>query len=372
MAATERRAEAQWQEKRRAWVVKVQKDGMRKAFQSSTPGRKGKREAEAKADEWLESEQSEMPFQTAWKMFLDYQLKHNGKANYCNHESIGRIHLLPNIRATNVSKIKPMQWQECLDIAIGEGRSRRTVVNIRSTISAFMTYADRMRWRTIALRKGDLKVDKAPAPKKKRILQPDAVGRLMHNSTVTKRGKVEEAFYIHSWRFFVLTGMRRGEVYGLQWDDIDGSVIHIQRSINRLNEQTDGKNENARRDVMLSSMAVEVLDAQKKMLAARHIESNWVFPDEWGERSDPNKAYKQWRYFCREYDIRSTIHEMRHTYISILKNDMPEQMLKDLVGHSVNMDTYGVYGHVVNGEMERAKNIMDSTFARVLNEQPDC
>ena len=77
----------------------------------------------------------------------------------------------------------------------------------------------------------------------------------------------------------------------------------------------------------------------------------------------------QWRYFCREYDIRSTIHEMRHTYISILKNDMPEQMLKDLVGHSVNMDTYGVYGHVVNGEMERAKNIMDSTFARVLSEQ---
>ena len=37
-----------------------------------------------------------------------------------------------------------------------------------------------------------------------------------------------------------------------------------------------------------------------------------------------------------------------------------------------NVLSYGVYGHVVNGEMERAKNIMYSTFARVLNEQPDC
>ena len=57
---------------------------------------------------------------------------------------------------------------------------------------------------------------------------------------------------------------------------------------------------------------------------------------------------------------------MRHTYISMMKNDMPEQMLKDLVGHSVNMDTYATYGHVVNPEMDRAKQIMDATFDRFL------
>ena len=78
MAATERRSEALWIESRGIWLIKVQKDGIRKPFQSSTPGRKGKREAEALADEWLQTGKDDMPFLLAWEKFLDYQLKHNG------------------------------------------------------------------------------------------------------------------------------------------------------------------------------------------------------------------------------------------------------------------------------------------------------
>ena len=40
--------------------------------------------------------------------------------------------------------------------------------------------------------------------------------------------------------------------------------------------------------------------------------------------------------------------------------------IKDLVGHSVDMDTFGVYGHVVDREQERAKTLMDATFNRIL------
>ena len=43
MTGTERRSEAIWIESRKLWLLKVQKDGVRKPFQSSTPGRKGKR-----------------------------------------------------------------------------------------------------------------------------------------------------------------------------------------------------------------------------------------------------------------------------------------------------------------------------------------
>lgn len=366
MAATERRSEAIWIESRKMWLIKVQKDGVRKPFQSSTPGRKGKREAEAMADEWLTSGKSDMPFLLAWEKFLDYQLKQNGSANYRNHESIGRIHLLPNIRTTKLSKIKPLDWQRCIDIAEEKGLSKRTVTNIRGSITAFLAYADRERWQTIELKKKDIVISDVPEQKEKKILQPDDVQKLMQNSTVEKRGKEYQAFYIHSWRFTVLTGMRRGEVYGLQWDDLHGDVVSIARSINTLNEMTNGKNSNARRDVKLSSMAMQTLQAQRNMLDAMGIQSEWVFPDEWGERSDPNRAYKQWQFFCRTHGVSSTIHEMRHTYISMMKNDMPEQMLKDLVGHSVSMDTYATYGHVVNTEMERAKQIMDATFQRFL------
>lgn len=367
MAGTERRSEAIWLENRQMWLIKVQKDGVRKPFQSSTPGRKGKREAEALADEWLESGKDDMSFTLAWKQFLDYQQAHGGTANYNNHESIGRNYILPNIKATTISKIRPIQWQKCIDAAIDKGLSRRTATNIKNSITAFLAYADRQRWKTVELRKGDLRVDQAPPPAKKKILQPDAVEKLMTHSTVEKRGKEYEAFYIHSWRFTVLTGMRRGEVYGLQWADLAGDVVTIARSINKLGEETSGKNDNAQRAVKLSDRAMQTISAQRAMLDAMGIHSKWIFPDEWGERSDPNRAYKQWQFFCRTHGIQSSIHEMRHTFISMVKNDLPEQMIKDLVGHSVDMDTFGVYGHVVNAEQERAKRLMDATFDRLLD-----
>lgn len=45
---------AKWVESRKRWQVNVQKDGTRKTFTSSIPGRNGQREANAKADAWLE------------------------------------------------------------------------------------------------------------------------------------------------------------------------------------------------------------------------------------------------------------------------------------------------------------------------------
>ena len=47
---------AVWQEKYKRWQINVQKDGIRKSFYSSTPGRTGQREANKKADQWLDGD----------------------------------------------------------------------------------------------------------------------------------------------------------------------------------------------------------------------------------------------------------------------------------------------------------------------------
>jgi len=53
---SERKNEAAWIESRNRWQINVQADGVRKTFISSKPGKKGKIEAERKADEWLETQ----------------------------------------------------------------------------------------------------------------------------------------------------------------------------------------------------------------------------------------------------------------------------------------------------------------------------
>ena len=45
---------------------------------------------------------------------------------------------------------------------------------------------------------------------------------------------------------------------------------------------------------------------------------------------------------------------------------MPETLLKDIIGHSASMDTDGVYGHEIDGEKQRAADILDNIFDRIL------
>lgn len=60
-----RSAEAIWVEARNRWQINMQNDGKRKTFTSSLPGRKGKHDAELKADEWLESQTEDRRFGSA-------------------------------------------------------------------------------------------------------------------------------------------------------------------------------------------------------------------------------------------------------------------------------------------------------------------
>ena len=102
------------------------------------------------------------------------------------------------------------------------------------------------------------------------------------------------------------------------------------------------------------------------MLKDLGIVSPWVFPDEEGNRTDPNHMYKMWDKYRKDHGIDCTIHEMRHTFISINKIDMPIELLKGIVGHSVSMDTIAVYGHEVDGEKDLAAQYVDAAFKRIL------
>ena len=189
---------------------------------------------------------------------------------------------------------------------------------------------------------------------RKDILQPDQLRVLFSE---------QEEWYCFAWQFMAATGMRPGEVYGLKWSDIDGSILHIRRSLNDRGIITQGKNENAIRTFVLAPTVMDILSAQKERTEA--LKSVWVFPDNTGAPSQ-RKAYKAWKSFAEKKDIKEPPYAFRRTFISIVKNAMPAEMVKALVGHSESMDTFGVYGRPVNGEMEESAKIVDITVKRVL------
>lgn len=362
-----RKNEARWIEARERWQINVQQDGERRTFTSKTPGKKGKAEAERKAEAWLSERIAvrDMRYEQFYAEFLEEVKNTTGTANYKKHEQIGRLWLLPRLKRKRLRQISEQDYQDCINAAFRHGLSKKSCCNVRASITASCRYAKKRR---LLEHIPDMLTIPHGAPvAEKTILQPDDLKKLFSIDTMTANGKTAQAFYIHAWRFIVLTGLRRGECCGLQWEDLNGNVLTVRRSINSLREITHCKNDNARRAVVLPALALNELWEQRQMLLRRGIISPWIFPDKWGEAVRPNSIYDNWVRYRAEHGIAPcTLHELRHTMISIAKADVPEELLKRAIGHSKSMDTFGIYGHDVKGEGERVAGILDRVFSSLL------
>lgn len=75
---------AKWVESAQRWQINVQKDGKRKTFTSTKPGRTGQREANAKADAWLDEGlvSRKVKVCDAWAEFFARMQKTTGKSNW--------------------------------------------------------------------------------------------------------------------------------------------------------------------------------------------------------------------------------------------------------------------------------------------------
>lgn len=349
--------EAVWLDKYNRWQIKVQKEGIRKTFTSSIKSKKGKIECEKKADAWLSSDvvNTSIRFGKAWEMFIAEKKELTGTANYTNLSCVGRVWLLPALEHKKLSTITPAMLQAIINAGHKKKRSKKTLIDIKGTLSGFHTFCRKQRWLFCGVE--FVQIPKGAKCKQKKILQPEQIQAVFHKDT--------DEFYIHAFRFLILTGLRRGELCGLKNSDIIGSVAYIQRAYNKHNELTEGKTENAVRPMALCTKALEVLQAQKEMLKRRGIISPYVFPGMDGNITNSTSLYRHWWQYRKTIDIDCSLHELRHTLISYASANVPERLLKKSVGHSKSMDT-GIYIHAVNDESAMVAALLDERFSSIL------
>lgn len=92
-------------------------------------------------------------------------------------------------------------------------------------------------------------------------------------------------------------------------------------------------------------------------------DGDYLFPD-----FDENKYRKHFISFCRYNDIRYVSpYELRHTGFSAMQT-LPEGLVKSLGGHSKNMDTFGVYGHEMQGDTDLAAQMIQDRFDDLLSD----
>lgn len=364
----ERKNEAIWIENRQRWQIKVQQDGVRKTFISTAPGKKGKADAERQADRWLEDSTTAEKVRVG-KLLDQYEAylkttKSTGHATqYCGFI---RLYIRPVIGMKRINALTEGDLQDVIDRTYAERHlADKTLRDVRGCIMNFIKWC--RKHNKTRLYPEDIKIPAAAPKPEKKIVQPDGLAKLFASDMTTWRGKQVKDWYIHAYRFAVITGLRPGELTGLEdKNDIKGSQVIVRRSINVRRETTQGKNDNARRTFQLPPQGVAEVKAQRAMLKEAGMISPYLFP---GPDGGPlvNKNYiRAWKRYCEANGIPpTTLYELRHTYVSINK-EMPEGLKKMVIGHSKDMDTEGTYSHAMAGDMEKAASYTGEALKTII------
>ena len=346
-----------WLPNQQRWQIKVQKDGVRRTFTSAKPGRTGQREANRKADAWLDEGvvNTRILVENAYPEWVSGIKQTTSSSNWLPIESRWKNWVLPAIGKKRVEDLTEQQLQTVVNRAYSGGLSKKTLTRLCCDLRNFCKWLRLNKVSTLFPE--SLHVPKAARSKEKEILQPKALRTLFIIDTTLWRGKRVPDPYVNAYRFSAVTGLRPGELIGLRWEDIQGGQVRVRRAINIHGEETQGKNENALRSFVLTGTAVGVLANQRLLTGAG--ESVFDIQSE--------STYRHcWKRYCEANDIDYVPpYNLRHTFVSLAKT-LPEGTVKSLVGHSRQMDTYGVYAHLLQGEKEQTAQFLEDKLQKVL------
>ena len=346
----------------RRWRIQARKDGRRFSFSSSTPGPRGRRECQQKYDTWFYGDMSGE--KTVGRVTSEYleDMKARCGVNspaVAQNESYIRLYVLPKCAQKKICKMTLRDWQNIINEATGQNKplSEKTLKNLRGMIMGIIKfgYEDYQ----CEMPRGKLYIPKGRTKGEKEILQKNDVRRLFEPS---------ELFYHPLFCFLALTGMRPGEALGIKREDICGDRVLIRRAINAKGFITPGKNDNSRRMIPLGKLAKSILDDTIARNEALNLRTEWVFCSPDGSQGNQSTMRNHWLALKKERDLPGTVYSLRHTFISMMKNVMPEQMVKDIVGHGIHMSTFETYGHLLDSENAEAAEVIDLTFAQSVTQ----
>lgn len=350
-----------YDEKEKRWVYRIMVDGKRKKFTSVKPGIAGKREVLKKARLYLDQDAivEDLRVLKVWELFMSDSIARLGAKSEAVkiREKIGRLYILPEIGKRKITMLKKSDYQSIINNAKPhkanvEMLSKKYLTTIRDTINAFICFA--IEERLTEPFYGKLYIPQGRPTIGKNILQPSEIRELF---------KPSDLHYHKAFLFMLLTGLRPGECLGLKWSDINEDTFTIRRAVNQDGIVTEGKNKNAKRIIPISPTLSQILHAQK--VATKHFKSEWVFCNTLGGMGSQRTMKEHLNLLKKERGFDCCLYSFRHTFVSLVKNTIPENTIKQLVGHSAAMTTFETYGHIVDGELQETAKLIDLTFKNI-------
>jgi integrase len=287
------------------------------------------------------------------------------ESTYSRDKYLVTNHIKPALGRLKLKHLNALHLQGLYRERLDSGLSGSTVQKIHHVLHKGLRQA--VRWNLIPRNPAD--DVKAPTPTSKEMhpLSAEEARRLLDAA----QGDRFEALYVLA----VHTGMRRGELLGLKWDDVDleNATVRVRRTLTRIDNGRrlalgPPKNKKSRRTVRLTERAVEALRShlerqleEIEALGDLYKDQGLVFTTEAGTLINPsNLRQRSLASLLKRAGLpQITFHDLRHTCASLLfqKNVHPK-LVQELLGHASVAITLDTYSHMLPGMGGEAADAM--------------
>ncbi len=306
------------------------------------------------------------------KIYLDEyvsrELKTSAKSAVNSHIKTWINPLLGNKK---ISKLTRLDIQKFIN-HISDSKSPKTVRNVYSTLRGIFNYAIELDLIS------DTPCKNIRLPKKQKS-EPKFYNFEEINILLQALDKLtgEEFKYKIVIQIALFGGLRKAEILGLNWEDInfENQVIKIQR--NRLVAVHQGvyedtpKTEDSERTVSLPAEVFNNLKKLKAYQAEQRLSKTYyknspaVIRNEIGEPLYPQVLQRWFKRFCDHNNIKYLgLHSLRHTHASILASmqDLDLASISKRLGHSQISTTLNIYTHLFKNKEEEISNNLSKQF----------
>ena len=353
------------------WVGAVTLDnGKRKAFYGRTRAEVARKVSRAltEMEQGLAPADDRITVKVYLESWLDKTVKPSKRySTWRGYEQVVRLYLVPEIGKTRLSKLSPDDVEDMVNRLSDRGLSPRTVQYTHAVLRVALQKA---------VRHGKVPRNVAalvsPPPVKREPVEP-LTKREAKALLKAAAGDPLEALYVVT----LALGLRRGEVCGLQWSDVDLKTrrLFVRRALQTQKGkglvEVEPKSRSSRRALPIPPFAVVAFKEHRKRQAAQRLSmgsdwraGNWIFTMEDGRPVAPDYVNVAFPRLLKRAKIRHIrFHDLRHSCASFLFAQGCEmRLVMEILGHSQIALTANTYTHLLPEGDRRAADAMQSLF----------